>query len=70
MNEAQFDRLARLIGRATTRRQILGGAAGLGGATLLAAGARRAVSAQHEPRHRWRRQSPMASYGSARTRRR
>ena len=47
MNEAQFDRLTRLIGRATTRRQILGGAAGLGGATLLTAGGRRVVSAQH-----------------------
>jgi hypothetical protein len=49
MNEAQFDRLTRLIGRATTRRQILGGAAGLGGATLLTAGGRRVVSAQPEP---------------------
>ena len=48
MNEARFDRLTRLIGRGTTRRQLLGGAAGLGGATLLAAGARRAVSAQDE----------------------
>src|SRR5215213_6311837 len=49
MNEAQFGRLTRRIGRAMTRRQILGGAAGLGGATLLTAGGRRVVSAQHEP---------------------
>ncbi len=49
MNEARFDRVTRLFGRATTRRQILGGAAGLGGATLLTAGGRRVVSAQLEP---------------------
>ena len=48
MNDQRFDQVTRLFSRATSRRQILGGAAGLGGATLLAAGARRAVSAQHE----------------------
>ena len=49
MNDQRFDQVTRLFSRATSRRQILGGAAGLGGATLLAAGARRAVSAQDEP---------------------
>src|SRR5829696_543972 len=49
MNEAQFERLTRRIGRAMTRRQILGGAAGLGGATLLTAAGRRVVSAQQQP---------------------
>jgi tyrosinase len=48
MNEARFDQLARLIGRETTRRHLLGGTVGLGGAALLAAGAHRAVSAQNE----------------------
>jgi hypothetical protein len=49
MNDQRFDQVTRLFGRATSRRQLLGGAAGLGGASLLAAGARRAVSAQDEP---------------------
>jgi tyrosinase len=49
MNDQRFDQVTRLFGRATSRRHLLGGAAGLGGATLLAAGARRAVSAQDEP---------------------
>src|SRR5687768_1599182 len=49
MSEARFDEVARLIGRATTRRQILGAGAGLGGVTLLTAGGRRVVSAQHQP---------------------
>src|SRR5215204_500809 len=49
MNEVTFDRLTRRVGRAMTRRQILGGAAGLGGTTLLTAGGRRVVSAQPEP---------------------
>src|SRR5215203_3492543 len=49
MNEVTFDRLTRRIGRAMTRRQILGGAAGLGGATLLTAAGRRVVSAQQQP---------------------
>src|SRR5215211_5911414 len=49
MNEARFDRLTRLISRVTTRRHLLGGAAGLGGATLLTAAGRRVVSAQQQP---------------------
>src|SRR5215204_6964767 len=49
MNEVTFDRLTRRVGRAMTRRQILGGAAGLGGATLLTAAGRRVVSAQQQP---------------------
>jgi suppressor of ftsI len=49
MNEVTFDRLTRRIGRAMTRRQILGGAAGLGGASLLTAAGRRVVSAQQQP---------------------
>jgi suppressor of ftsI len=49
MNEAQLDRLTRLIRRATTRRHLLGGAAGLGGSTLLTAAGRRVVSAQQLP---------------------
>src|SRR5215217_9187322 len=49
MNEATFHRLTGLIGRATTRRHLLGGAAGLGGASLLTAAGRRVVSAQQEP---------------------
>ena len=49
MNDARFDHLTRLLGRATTRRQILRGTTGLGGATLFAAGRRRAVLAQHQP---------------------
>ena len=48
MNDQQFDQVARLFGRATTRRHVLGAMAGLGGTTLLAAGRRRAVSAQQE----------------------
>ena len=48
MNDQRFDQVARLFGRATTRRHLLGGMAGLGGTTLLAAGGRRAVSAQDE----------------------
>jgi suppressor of ftsI len=49
MNEAQFDRLTRLISRTTSRRHLLGGAAGLGGSTLLTAGGRRVGSAQQQP---------------------
>jgi suppressor of ftsI len=49
MNQAQFDRLTRLISRITTRRHLLAGAAGLGGSTLLTAGGRRVVSAQQQP---------------------
>jgi FtsP/CotA-like multicopper oxidase with cupredoxin domain len=49
MNDAQFDRLTRLIHRATTRRHLLGSVAGLGGSTLLTAGGRRVVSAQQQP---------------------
>ena len=49
MNEVTFDRLTRRVGRAMTRRQILGGAAGLGGASLLTAAGRRVVSAQQQP---------------------
>ena len=48
MNDQQFDQVARLFGRATTGRHVLGAMAGLGGTTLLAAGRRRAVSAQQE----------------------
>jgi suppressor of ftsI len=49
MSEPRFGQMARLIGRATTRRHLLAAAAGLCGATLLTAGGRRVVSAQHEP---------------------
>jgi tyrosinase len=58
MNDERFDQVTRLFGRAATRRQILAGAAGFGGATMLAAGARRAASAQDEPA------TPMATPGT------
>ena len=47
MNSNRFDQLARRLGRATSRRSLLGGATGLGGTALLAAGGHRAVSARY-----------------------
>jgi tyrosinase len=49
MNDARFDHLTRLLGEATTRRRLFGGTVGLSETAILAAGGRRAVTAQHAP---------------------
>lgn len=46
MHRDRFDRLARVFGRATTRRQLIGATAGLGGVSMLGVAGRHAVAAQ------------------------
>jgi tyrosinase len=48
MNDERFDQVTRLFGQATTRRHLIGAAAGLSGATMLARGGRQAISAHQE----------------------
>jgi tyrosinase len=49
MHGARFDQLTRRLGGVSTRRSLIGGVTGLGGAALLAAGGQRAVSARNAP---------------------